>query len=52
MLLDLPAHCVEELLSEADLRLANPSGAKVTDEQLAQARTLEGATLPDGTKHE
>jgi hypothetical protein len=26
--------------------------ANVTDEQLAQARNLEGATLPDGTAHE
>ena len=26
-------------------------GANVTDEQLAQAETLEGATLPDGTRH-
>jgi hypothetical protein len=24
----------------------------VTDEQLAQARSLEGATLPDSTVHE
>jgi hypothetical protein len=42
-------------LSEADLtgaRLtgANLSGAKVTDEQLDKAASLEGATMPDGTK--
>ena len=39
-------------LSEANLEWANLSGANVTDEQLAQARSLKGATMPDGTKHE
>jgi uncharacterized protein YjbI with pentapeptide repeats len=41
-------------LSELDISLegANLSGANVTDEQLAQARSLKGATMPDGTKHE
>jgi hypothetical protein len=31
---------------------ANLCEATVTDEQLAQAKALEGATLPDGTVHE
>ena len=34
-------------LEGADLR-----GAKVTDEQLAQAVSLKGAILPDGTTHD
>ena len=38
-------------LSGADLSGANLSGAKFTDEQLAEVRSLEGATMPDGTKH-
>jgi hypothetical protein len=33
--------------SEAILR-----NAKVTDEQVAQAKSLNGATMPDGTTHE
>ena len=36
----------------ADLREADLSGANVNQEQLAQARSLKGATLPDGTVHE
>jgi uncharacterized protein YjbI with pentapeptide repeats len=39
-------------LAGADLDKANLEGAKVTDEQLAQARSLEAATMPDGTVHE
>ena len=39
-------------LSKANLECANLSGANVTDEQLAQAKSLKGATMPDGTKHE
>lgn len=31
---------------------ADLEGAIVTDEQLAQAKSLEGATLPDGMVHE
>ena len=43
-------------LSYADLRGANLSaanlkGANVTDKQLAECKSLEGATMPDGTKH-
>ncbi|MFC2030962.1 pentapeptide repeat-containing protein [Chloroflexota bacterium] len=33
-------------LRGADLRWANLSGANVTDEQLAQAKSLKGATMP------
>ncbi|MFQ6028315.1 MAG: hypothetical protein ACE5Q6_12550 [Dehalococcoidia bacterium] len=32
-----------------NLRDANLTGAKITNEQLAEARDLVGATLPDGT---
>ena len=39
-------------LSGADLGRAGLSGAKVTDVQLAQAKSIAGATIPDGTKHE
>jgi uncharacterized protein YjbI with pentapeptide repeats len=35
-------------LSGADLSGANLRGAKVTDEQLATAKSLQGATMPDG----
>jgi uncharacterized protein YjbI with pentapeptide repeats len=36
-------------LSGADLSGADLSGAKgVTEEQLAQAKSLKGATMPDG----
>lgn len=43
-------------LSEADLSEANFSGAdlseaKVTDEQLNSAKSLKGATMPDGSIH-
>jgi len=34
-----------------DLQGADLCGAKVTHEQLAYAKSLKGATLPDGTKH-
>ena len=36
-------------LYEADLSEANLRGAAVTVEQLAEARSLNGAILPDGT---
>ena len=39
-------------LESANLSKANLNGAKVTEEQLAQAASLEGATMPDGTVHE
>jgi len=37
-------------LSDANLRGANLSGAKVTNEQLAKAKSLQDAIMPDGTK--
>ena len=39
-------------LSRANLRGTNLRGAKgVTDEQLGEAKSLEGAIMPDGSKH-
>lgn len=38
-------------LTGADLSEANLSGATITQEQLAKAASLEGATMPDGSKH-
>jgi len=38
-------------LSEADLLGANLKSAKVNEEQLAKAKNLEGAILPNGSKH-
>jgi hypothetical protein len=38
-------------LSKAELRSADLKGAQVTAEQLAQAKTLKGATMPDGRVH-
>ncbi len=38
-------------LFEANLRRANMRGAIVSKAQLAQTKSLEGATLPDGTVH-
>jgi Pentapeptide repeats (8 copies) len=38
-------------LVSANLRGANLSGAQVTDEQLKGAKSLYGATMPDGSKH-
>ncbi len=37
-------------LGSADLTGADLTGAKATDEQLAAARSLAGATLPDGSR--
>jgi uncharacterized protein YjbI with pentapeptide repeats len=39
-------------LAGADLTHADLTGAKVTQEQLNQARSLEGATMPNGQKYE
>jgi uncharacterized protein YjbI with pentapeptide repeats len=39
-------------MGRAWLERANLTDAIVSDEQLAQTKTLEGATLPDGTVHE
>ena len=38
-------------LSGANLSGANLKGADVTEEQLAECASLEGAIMPDGTKH-
>jgi uncharacterized protein YjbI with pentapeptide repeats len=38
-------------LTGADLSDANLEGANVTDEQLAVCESLQGATMPGGTKH-
>ena len=39
-------------LSNAYLRGADLQGANVDDEQLAMCKSLEGATMPDGSKHD
>ena len=39
-------------LSEAYLEGADLTGAKITDKQLATTKSLQGATMPDGTIHE
>ena len=39
-------------LTDADLTGAILSNAKVTSEQLAEAKSLEGATMPNGQKYE
>ncbi len=41
----------EANLSGADLSDANLSDARVTEEQLKKAKSLKGATMPDGSKH-
>ena len=46
------ANLREANLVKADLTGANLSGANVTSEQLGKAASLEGMTMPDGTKHE
>lgn len=38
-------------LDRTDLSKANLSGAEVTSEQLAQVKSLKGATMPDGSIH-
>jgi Pentapeptide repeats (8 copies) len=38
-------------LKGANLKGANLKGANVTDEQLAECKSLEGATMPDGARH-
>ena len=39
-------------LTSAGLAKADLSGAKVTEEQLKKVKSLKGATMPDGSKHE
>jgi hypothetical protein len=46
------ANLQEANLQEANLQGANLEGAKVTDRQLANARALQGATMPDGQTYE
>jgi uncharacterized protein YjbI with pentapeptide repeats len=38
-------------LSDANLSFANLSRATVTNDQLAQAKSLQGATMPNGSRH-
>ena len=38
-------------LSNADLKGANLKDARVIEEQLKEAKSLHGATMPDGSKH-
>lgn len=40
------------ILVATDLTKADLSGANVTDAQLVQAKSLKGAIMPDGTKHD
>jgi hypothetical protein len=39
------------VLEDANLKGANLAGATITEEQLDSCESLEGATMPDGTKH-
>lgn len=39
-------------LREADLSLADLSGTEITGTELGKAKSLDGTTLPDGTKHD
>jgi uncharacterized protein YjbI with pentapeptide repeats len=46
-------YLVETNLRDTDLSGANLRDARgVTDKQLLQAKTLEGATMPDGSIHD
>jgi|SRR5579859_1620052 len=45
------ASLIEADLHRADLYGANLKGANVTQEKLNTAKSLEGATMPDGSKH-
>jgi len=38
-------------LREADLSQADLSGTEITETELEKAKSLEGTTMPDGTKH-
>lgn len=46
------ANLIDANLKDANLEGADLKGAIVTPEQLAQAKSLKGATMPDGTVHE
>ena len=39
-------------LQDANLKDASLRGARVSRDQLATAKSLKGATMPDGTKHD
>lgn len=43
---------VDADLTDANLTGANLEGASITDHQLQQCKSLEGATMPDGSKHD
>jgi uncharacterized protein YjbI with pentapeptide repeats len=45
------ANLRDTILIGADLTGADLRGAKITNEQLAKAKSLKGATLPDGSIH-
>lgn len=45
------ANLIETMLSGADLSHAKLLNAQVTSEQLLEARSLEGAIMPDGSTH-
>lgn len=46
------ANLREADLTGADLSFAQLNGAQVTPDQLSKAASLQGAVLPDGTRHE
>jgi uncharacterized protein YjbI with pentapeptide repeats len=50
--LHLGMHLQDASLDRTNLREANLTDAKVSDEQLTLASSLQGATMSDGTKHE
>jgi len=45
------SHLYRAKLRGADLSKANLNGAKITEDQLNSVESLEGATMPDGTKY-
>lgn len=45
------ANLDSSLLDGADLSMASLEGASVTQNQLNKAKSLQGATMPDGSKH-
>lgn len=47
----LKVDLTEANLTQADLTGARLSRGRISDEQLATARSLKGATMPDGTRH-
>lgn len=46
------ANLTRAKLTGADLSESNLKGVVVNEKQLAKAKSLKGATMPDGTKHE